>query len=105
MDCLCQATDTVVMIFYCHGRPQLAIQLHGTSLRRSLLVHGLDLQLTIFLCCSDISDRHRRLAEITEMIHTASLVHDDVLDECSLRRGEHQALSICRQMLVQVKLR
>lgn len=21
------------------------------------------------------------------MIHTASLVHDDVLDECSLRRG------------------
>ena len=22
------------------------------------------------------------------MIHTASLVHDDVLDECSIRRGE-----------------
>ena len=31
--------------------------------------------------------QHRRLAEITEMIHTASLVHDDVLDECELRRG------------------
>ncbi len=31
--------------------------------------------------------RHRRLAEITEMIHTASLVHDDVVDEASLRRG------------------
>jgi all-trans-nonaprenyl-diphosphate synthase len=31
--------------------------------------------------------RHRRLAEITEMIHTASLVHDDVVDEAPLRRN------------------
>lgn len=37
--------------------------------------------------CSDLDEKHRRLAEITEMIHTASLVHDDVLDESSLRRG------------------
>jgi len=36
---------------------------------------------------SDLTERHRRLAEITEMIHTASLVHDDVLDDCSVRRG------------------
>ncbi|MGB3135622.1 MAG: solanesyl diphosphate synthase [Nodosilinea sp.] len=35
----------------------------------------------------DITTKHRRLAEITEMIHTASLVHDDVVDESSLRRG------------------
>ena len=35
----------------------------------------------------DITARHRRLAEITEMIHTASLVHDDVVDEAELRRG------------------
>jgi all-trans-nonaprenyl-diphosphate synthase len=35
--------------------------------------------------------RHRRLAEITEMIHTASLVHDDVVDEASTRRGGHGA--------------
>lgn len=35
----------------------------------------------------DITTRHRRLAEITEMIHTASLVHDDVVDEAELRRG------------------
>ncbi|WP_287127830.1 solanesyl diphosphate synthase [Candidatus Cyanaurora vandensis] len=32
--------------------------------------------------------RHRRLAEITEMIHTASLVHDDVIDRASLRRQQ-----------------
>jgi all-trans-nonaprenyl-diphosphate synthase len=35
----------------------------------------------------DITPKHRRLAEITEMIHTASLVHDDVVDEAELRRG------------------
>lgn len=35
----------------------------------------------------DITPRHRRLAEITEMIHTASLVHDDVVDEAQLRRN------------------
>jgi len=35
----------------------------------------------------DITAKHRRLAEITEMIHTASLVHDDVVDESDVRRG------------------
>jgi all-trans-nonaprenyl-diphosphate synthase len=35
----------------------------------------------------DLSSRHRRLAEITEMIHTASLVHDDVVDGAETRRG------------------
>eukprot|EP00210_Caulerpa_lentillifera_P002348 g2253.t1 len=36
----------------------------------------------------DLTEEHRRLAEITEMIHTASLVHDDVIDECNVRRGK-----------------
>ncbi|MDX2272449.1 MAG: solanesyl diphosphate synthase [Cyanobacteriota bacterium] len=35
----------------------------------------------------ELTIRHRRLAEITEMIHTASLVHDDVIDEAEVRRG------------------
>ncbi|KAK4398268.1 Solanesyl diphosphate synthase 1, chloroplastic [Sesamum angolense] len=29
----------------------------------------------------ELTKEHRRLAEIIEMIHTASLIHDDVLDE------------------------
>jgi hypothetical protein len=37
--------------------------------------------------CRELTREQRQLAEITEMIHTASLVHDDVLDECDLRRG------------------
>jgi len=37
---------------------------------------------------TELTPQQLRLAEITEMIHTASLVHDDVLDECDLRRGK-----------------
>ncbi|RUS14640.1 isoprenoid synthase domain-containing protein, partial [Endogone sp. FLAS-F59071] len=33
----------------------------------------------------------RRLAEITEMIHTASLLHDDVIDASEARRGQPSA--------------
>ncbi|GLU17754.1 hypothetical protein SLE2022_341100 [Rubroshorea leprosula] len=36
----------------------------------------------------DLTTKHRRLAEIIEMIHTASLIHDDVLDESDMRRGK-----------------
>ena len=43
---------------------------------------------------SDVVPNQRRLAEIIEMIHTASLVHDDVLDEASLRRGARGASAL-----------
>ncbi|XP_052208286.1 solanesyl diphosphate synthase 1, chloroplastic isoform X2 [Diospyros lotus] len=36
----------------------------------------------------ELTKEHRRLAEIIEMIHTASLIHDDVLDESDIRRGK-----------------
>ena len=31
--------------------------------------------------------RQQRVAEITEMIHVASLMHDDVIDSANTRRG------------------
>lgn len=36
----------------------------------------------------ELTMQHRRLAEIIEMIHTASLIHDDVLDDSDIRRGK-----------------
>ncbi|XP_077229850.1 solanesyl-diphosphate synthase 2, chloroplastic-like [Tasmannia lanceolata] len=36
----------------------------------------------------DLTPQHRRLGEIIEMIHTASLIHDDVLDDSGMRRGK-----------------
>ncbi|AQK88825.1 Solanesyl diphosphate synthase 2 chloroplastic [Zea mays] len=36
----------------------------------------------------ELTTEHRRLAEIIEMIHTASLIHDDVIDDSGMRRGK-----------------
>ena len=36
--------------------------------------------------CGGLSDSHPVLAAVVEMIHTATLVHDDVLDEAMVRR-------------------
>ena len=36
---------------------------------------------------SGLTERHRVLAAVVEMIHMATLVHDDVLDEAQIRRG------------------
>ena len=35
-----------------------------------------------------ISSSQETVAMVTEMIHTASLVHDDVIDMASIRRGK-----------------
>ncbi|XP_026929485.1 all trans-polyprenyl-diphosphate synthase PDSS1 isoform X2 [Acinonyx jubatus] len=37
----------------------------------------------------DVQADQRSIALIAEMIHTASLVHDDVIDDASSRRGKH----------------
>lgn len=38
-------------------------------------------------CCGKITDEHIRVAAIIEMIHNATLLHDDVIDEGQTRRG------------------
>ena len=42
-------------------------------------------------CGAEDLEKHRRLAAIIEMLHTATLVHDDVVDESGLRRGRPTA--------------
>ena len=39
------------------------------------------------LCCGSMTDEHVRVAAIIEMIHNATLLHDDVIDEGRIRRG------------------
>ena len=43
--------------------------------------------------CNSISEAHLQMATALEMIHTATLVHDDVLDEASTRRHRATANS------------
>lgn len=40
------------------------------------------------------SDHHITLAAVVEFLHTASLLHDDVIDEADLRRGRESANSV-----------
>ena len=42
-------------------------------------------------CGAEDLERQRKLAAIIEMLHTATLVHDDVVDESGLRRGRPTA--------------
>ncbi|KAK9131193.1 hypothetical protein Sjap_011680 [Stephania japonica] len=41
----------------------------------------------------ELTPKHRRLAEVIEMIHTASLIHDDVLDDSSIWRGHQPTIA------------
>jgi octaprenyl-diphosphate synthase len=42
-------------------------------------------------CFGEISPQHHTLAAVVEFIHTATLLHDDVVDNSSLRRGKATA--------------
>ncbi len=39
-------------------------------------------------CCGKITDEHIRVAAMIEMIHNATLLHDDVIDQGQRRRGK-----------------
>jgi len=46
-------------------------------------------------CCGKITDEHIKVAAIIEMIHNATLLHDDVIDEGRKRRGQPTVNSLC----------
>lgn len=52
---------------------------HGKRLRPALL-------LLAARACGAVRPEHRVLAAVVEMVHIATLVHDDVLDEADIRR-------------------
>ncbi len=58
---------------------QHASQFQGKRLRPALLLHSARL-------CGEVRDVHYRLATIIELIHNATLVHDDILDSSRMRR-------------------
>jgi len=51
------------------------------------LPKGKRLRAKLVLKVAGISDESIKLAAVIEMIHAASLLHDDVIDEATLRRG------------------
>jgi octaprenyl-diphosphate synthase len=58
---------------------QHSFRMGGKRLRPALL-------LLAAKAVGHVNDDHRTLAAVVEMIHTATLVHDDVLDEAEVRR-------------------
>jgi octaprenyl-diphosphate synthase len=67
--------------------PQLAgyiVAAGGKRLRPMLTLAAAEL-------CGYTGDRHHKLAAAVEFIHTATLLHDDVVDESERRRGQDSA--------------
>lgn len=58
---------------------QHSFRLGGKRLRPALL-------LLAAQAVGQITDEHQTLAAVVEMVHTATLVHDDVLDDAEIRR-------------------
>lgn len=54
-------------------------QFHGKQLRPALLLLAAE-------ACGGVRREHQVLAAVVEMVHIATLVHDDVLDEADIRR-------------------
>ncbi|MEA2014067.1 MAG: polyprenyl synthetase family protein [Thermodesulfobacteriota bacterium] len=72
---------------YVHLIPEIADHITGSGgkrLRPLLLIISSDL-------CGYSGDRRFPLASVMEFIHTASLLHDDVIDHAVIRRGKPSA--------------
>jgi octaprenyl-diphosphate synthase len=60
---------------------ELAASFRGKQLRPALV-------LLSAAACGGVREEHIQVAKVVEMLHTATLVHDDVLDGASLRRQQ-----------------
>lgn len=76
----CKSEDAphLVMTLYYYMKHNPGFLFHLTSCNLS----------SAFVLSSDLLPGQRAIAMISEMIHTASLVHDDVIDGSDKRRGK-----------------
>ena len=73
--------------FPCKRRPESVNHLLEYINGRSGKMMRPGLVLLAGLSCGRITDEHIRVAAILEMMHNATLLHDDVIDEGRIRRG------------------
>lgn len=87
-DCIGSELAAVEQLFEEELRTDLACV--NTLVRHVARFRGKMLRPTLLLlsgkACGALSDAHVALATVVEMVHMATLVHDDVLDEAELRR-------------------
>ena len=70
-----------------HPNPLLSMALQHVMSRKGKLMRPI-LTLLSAKKCGEINDSVLHAAVSLEMLHTASLVHDDVVDESGMRRGQ-----------------
>lgn len=90
------ANDFAIMDKQVFGSLNSKVQLVMSVSQHVINAGGKRMRPLITLLCSRLchdspSNEAMHLAAITEMLHTATLVHDDVIDESGLRRGKPTA--------------
>ncbi|HTK75808.1 MAG TPA: polyprenyl synthetase family protein [Gemmataceae bacterium] len=79
------AVERVYAETVAHGKPGLARLIQHLDQYRGKRLRPVLLLLTAH-ACGRVTPTHHVLGAVVEMVHTATLVHDDVLDEAGLRR-------------------
>ena len=73
--------------FYCESQ-ELQTILRNFLSRESKLIRSIIALLFLKTTNESIKDEHYRIIVATELIHNASLIHDDAIDDSNIRRGE-----------------
>lgn len=90
--------DLKVVEDYLDEQQQSYVHLIPEITRHIINSGGKRLRPLLLIICSDLcgyhGDRRYMLAAVMEFIHTASLLHDDVIDHATIRRGKAAANTV-----------